>query len=43
LQAATKKDVLLLSRQVASLEKKLATAQREILRAIKASSNRSAK
>lgn len=43
LQAATKKDVLLLSKQVASLERKLSIAQGEIFRAIKACSKRSAK
>jgi hypothetical protein len=40
LQAATKKDVLLLGKQIESIEKQLAKVQKEILRAIKRSSRR---
>ena len=40
LQAATKKDVELLAKQIESVEKQLAKAQREILRAIKKSTKR---
>ena len=40
LQAATKKDVQLLGKQIDSIEKQLAKAQNEILRAIKKSAKR---
>jgi hypothetical protein len=40
LQAATKKDVQLLGKQIESIEKQLAKTQKEILRAIKKSSKR---
>lgn len=40
LQAATKKDVQILSEQIGSLEKKLAKVQREIIRAVKRAAKR---